>query len=345
MGLFGSSDIGLDLGTSTVLAYVRRKGIVLREPSVVAIERGTGKLVAIGGEALDMLGREPEGLIVLRPLAEGVISNFDATERMLTNFFSRLVGNRIFFKPRVVIAVPSKATEVEKRAVIETSEGAGARYTYLIDEPLAAAIGAGVDIISPKGNLILDVGAGTSDMVVTSLGRAVISASIRVGGDKFDEAIIRYFKRQHGIAVGVRAAEEMKINFASASPRSEPIMIDVRGRSLGSGQPASMLVDSNELVTALADPLRQITEQLRDMMEATPAELCGDITENGMCLTGGGSLLFGLDKYITDHTGIPCYVAEDPISSVAIGCGKVLENVKLYDDVLYDYRRGDYYEI
>ncbi|MDO4543827.1 MAG: rod shape-determining protein [Clostridia bacterium] len=344
MALFRSSDIGMDLGTSMVLCYIRNKGIVLREPSVVAIERGSGKLVAVGSEAKDMLGRAPENLIVMCPMADGVISSFDATERMLNHFFTRVVGNRVFFKPRAVIAVPSGATEVEKRAVIETSEGAGARYTYLIEEPLAAAIGAGLDIFSPKGSLVLDIGAGTADMMVVSLGKSVVSTSIRVGGNKFDAAIVRYFKRQHGIVIGTTAAEALKIEFGSAYPKKDAPLMDVKGRSLGGGLPVALQLESNEITYALSEPLHDIVEHLKDMLEQTPPELCGDITESGICLTGGSAQLYGLDKFISEQTGVPCYVAEDPVACVAIGAGKVLENLKLYASVLYDYKRGDYYE-
>ncbi|MDO4564386.1 MAG: rod shape-determining protein [Clostridia bacterium] len=344
MAFFRSSDIGVDLGTSMVLCYIRNKGIVLREPSVVAVERGSGKLVAVGNEAKEMLGRAPDNLIVMRPMQDGVIASFDATERMLAQYFTRIVGNRVFFKPRAVIAIPSGATEVEKRAVIETSEGAGARYTYLIEEPMAAAIGAGVDIFSPKGNMILDIGAGTADMMVLSLGKAVVSDSIRIGGDKFDAAIVRYFKRQHGVVIGERAAEELKIAFGSAYPKKDAPLMDVKGRSLGGGLPISLQLDGNEITYALAEPLHSIVEHLKDILEQTPPELCGDITENGICLTGGSAQLYGLDKFISEQTGVPCYVAEDPVASVAIGAGKVLENLKIYENVLYDYRRGDYYE-
>ena len=346
MRFFGSADLGLDLGTANVLAYVRGKGIVLREPSVVAVERGSGKLVAIGNEAKEMLGRAPENLIVLRPLQDGVIASFDATERMLSQYFNQVVGNRIFFKPRVVIAVPSRATEVEKRAVIETSEGAGARYTYLIEEPMAAAIGAGIDIFSGKCSMELDMWAGTSDMVVTSFGKLVHSDSLRVGGDKFDEAIVRYFKRQHGIVIGLKAAEELKIRYGSAYPRTkeDELLMDVKGRSLGGGLPLALQLGSNELTYALSEPLRSIVEQLKDALEQTPPELCGDITENGICLTGGSAQLYGLDKFISEQTGVPCFVAEDPVACVAIGAGKVLEDMRLYEDVIYDYRRGDYYQ-
>jgi rod shape-determining protein MreB len=344
MGLFSSSDIGVDLGTAYSLIYVRGKGIVLRQPSVVAVERGTGKMAALGEKAKEMLGRAPDDQLVFRPLQDGVIANLDATERMLSAFFQEVVGSRIFFKPRAVIAVPSQATEVEKRAVIEASEGAGARYTYLIEEPMAAAIGAGIDIFSPKGAMVLDIGAGTANMLVTSLGKQVKATSIKVGGDKFDAAIVRYFKRQHGIVIGQTAAEDLKIRFGSAYPRKDEILMDVKGRSLGGGLPLALQLGSNEITYALSEPLRAIVEELKDALEQTPAELCGDITETGICLTGGSAQLYGLDKFISEQTGVPCYVAEDPASCVAIGAGRVLEDLKTYRNVLYDYRRGDYYE-
>ena len=344
MGLFHSSDIGLDLGTSNVLAYVRGKGIVLREPNIAAVERGTGKIVAIGQEAKDLVGRAPDNLMIVRPMQDGVVANFDATERMLTLFFNRIMGSRIFFKPRAVVAVPSMATEVEKRAVIETTEGAGVRYTFLIEEPIAAAIGAGLDINEPKANIVLDIGAGTCDMVVTSMGKAIRHDSLRVGGDRFDAAIVRYLKRQHGVVIGVGAAEELKIKYASALPRKDEMQMEVRGRSLGGGLPISMVLGSNELTFALAEPLQAISDALKDTLELTPPELAGDIASRGICLTGGGAQLFGLDQYISEQIGITCFVAEDPVACVAIGCGKVLETPKQYESVLYDYRRGDYYE-
>ena len=236
------------------------------------------------------------------------------------------------------------ATEVEKRAVIETTEGAGARYTFLIEEPLAAAIGAGLDVNEPKANIVLDIGAGTCDMVVTSMGKAIRHDSIRVGGDKFDAAIVRYLKRQHGIVIGAGAAEELKIRFASALPRKDELEMEVNGRSLGGGLPISMELGSNELTFALAEPLQSIAESLKDTLEQTPPELAGDIAKRGICLTGGGAQLFGLDQFISEQIGIECFVAEDPVACVAIGCGKVLEEPKKYEGVLYDYRRGDYYE-
>ena len=324
MGLFSSSDIGVDLGTAYSLIYVRGKGIVLRQPSVVAVERGTGKMAALGEKAKEMLGRAPDDQLVFRPLQDGVIANLDATERMLSAFFQEVVGSRIF--------------------VIEASEGAGARYTYLIEEPMAAAIGAGIDIFSPKGAMVLDIGAGTANMLVTSLGKQVKATSIKVGGDKFDAAIVRYFKRQHGIVIGQTAAEDLKIRFGSAYPRKDEILMDVKGRSLGGGLPLALQLGSNEITYALSEPLRAIVEELKDALEQTPAELCGDITETGICLSGGSAQLYGLDKFISEQTGVPCYVAEDPASCVAIGAGRVLEDLKTYRNVLYDYRRGDYYE-
>ena len=344
MALFRSSDIGLDLGTSSTLAYVRGKGIVLREATAIAVERGTGKLIAIGAPAKEMLGREPEGLLVVQPLKEGVIANFDAAERMLSRFFTQVVGSRVLFKPRVAIAVPSGATEVEIRAVIEVSEGAGARYTYLVFEPMAAAIGAGLDIFAPEGRLALDIGAGTSDLVVICLGKAVASNSVRVGGDSFDRAIVRYFKRQHGIAIGTRAAEDLKIRFGSACPRKEELPMQVVGRSLGGGMPLSLSLGSNELTYALAEPLSAIVDQIKDLLEQTPPELCGDLTRNGICLSGGSAQLYGFDKYISEQTGVLSFIAEDPAACVAVGAGKVLEDLRRYEGVLYDYRRGDYYE-
>jgi len=344
MSLFRSTDIGLDLGTSSTLAYVRGKGLVLREETAIAVERGTGKLLALGAQAKEMLGREPKDVLVVQPVREGVIANFDATERLLSRFFSQVAGSRVLFKPRVVIAVPSGATEVEMRAVIETSEGAGARYTYLIYEPMAAAIGAGLDVFSPEGRLVLDIGAGTSDLVVICLGKAVAGSSVRVGGDSFDRAIVRYFKRQHGIAIGAKTAEELKIRFGSAYPRKEEPSMQVVGRSLGGGLPLSLNLSSNELTYALAEPLSAVVDQIKDLLEQTPPELCGDLTRHGICLSGGSAQLYGLDKYISDQTGVISFVAQDPAACVAIGAGRVLEDIKKYEGLLYDYRRGDYYE-
>jgi len=345
MHFFESSDVGIDLGTSSVLVYVRGKGIVLREPSVVAVEKITGRILAIGEEARRMLGRTPGNIIALRPLRDGVISNFDITERLLHHFLKKVVGSRLFFKPRVVVCVPSGVTEVEKRSVIDATEEAGARHTYLIEEPIAAAIGAGIDISQPRGNMVLDIGGGTTDVAIISLGNSVLSDSIKVAGDKFDEAIVRYMRKKNNLLIGERTAEEMKIMIGSAYPRREPLFIDVKGRNLISGLPQSIVVGSNEMIDALEEPLQSILESVRTIFERTPPELASDIAENGICLTGGGALLYGMDKFISEHTKVPCYIAEDPISCVAIGTGKALENIDKYSSgALYDYKRGEYFE-
>ncbi len=345
MGLFEFNDVGIDLGTSSVLVYVRGKGIVLREPSVVAVERITGRILAVGEEARRMLGRTPGSIIAIRPLKDGVISNFDITERLLHHFLKKVVGSHIFFKPRVVVCVPSGVTEVEKRSVIDATEEAGARHTFLIEEPIAAAIGAGIDISQPHGSMVLDIGGGTTDIAIISLGGAVISDSIKVAGDKFDEAIVRYMRKKHNLLIGERTAEEMKIVIGSAYPRKEQIFIDVKGRNLISGLPQAIVVGSNEMIEALEEPLQSILECVRSLFERTPPELASDIAENGICLTGGGALLYGMDKFVAEHTKVPCYVAEDPICCVAIGTGKVLENIEVYSNgAIYDYKRGEYFD-
>ncbi len=342
MGLFEFNDVGIDLGTASILVYVRGKGIVLREPSVVAVEKISGRILAIGEEARRMLGRTPGTITAVRPLRDGVISNYDITERLLHYFLKKVVGTHVFFKPRVVVCVPSGVTEVEKRSVIDATEEAGARHTYLIEEPIAAAIGAGIDIAEPRGNMVLDIGGGTSDIALISLGGAVLSDSIKVAGDKFDDAIVRYMRKKHNLLIGERTAEEMKIRIGSAYPRKEQLFIDVKGRNLISGLPQAIVVGSNEMIDALEEPLQAILESVRTMFEKTPPELASDVAENGICLTGGGALLFGIDKFISEHTKVPCYIAEDPISCVAIGTGKVLENIDKFTAV-YDYRRGEYY--
>lgn len=342
MGLFETSDIGIDLGTSSILVYVKHQGIVLREPSIVAVERQTGRLTAIGEEARAMLGRTPLGIAVVRPLQDGVISNFDVTARMLRHFFKKVVGTRPFFRPRVVICVPSGVTEAEKRCVVEAAAEAGARYCYLIEEPIAAAIGAGVDIAAARGSMVLDIGGGTTDIAVISFGSVVLSDSIRVAGDKFDEALVRYMRRKHDLAIGERSAEDIKIAYGRAHIEKEQQIVEIRGRSLLTGLPESVPVATNELVDATAEPLRQIMERVRGLFEQTPPELAADITETGICLTGGGAQLRGLDRYIAEHTGVPCHLAEDPVSCVAIGTGKVLEDFSAYAGAIQDYRRGGF---
>ena len=345
MGLFEFNDVGIDLGTSTVLVYVKGKGIVLREPSVVAVEKISGRLLAIGEEARRMLGRTPGSIMALRPLKDGVISNFDITERMLRHFLKKVVGRRIFFKPRVVVCVPSGVTEVEKRSVIDATEEAGARHTFLIEEPIAAAIGSGIDISEPRGNMVVDIGGGTTDVAVISLGGAVLSDSIKVAGDKFDEAIIRYMRKKHNLLIGERTAEDMKMGIGSAYPRREQTFLEIKGRNLISGLPQALTVSSNEMIEALEEPLQVILETVRGIFERMPPELTSDIAERGICITGGGGLLYGMEKFIAEHTKVPCYIAEDPVSCVAIGTGKALEDLDLYSrGAVYDYKRGDYFE-
>ncbi len=339
------NDIGIDLGTSTVLVYVKGKGIVLREPSVVAVNRSTGELLAIGEEARIMLGRTPGNIVAVRPLRNGVISNFHDTERMLRYFIRKVIGRRLFFKPRVIVCVPSGVTEVERRSVIEATEEAGARHTALIEEPMAAAIGAGIDIAAPYGNMVLDIGGGTSDVAIISLGGIVISDSAKIAGDKFDEALVRYMKKKHNMLIGDRTAEEIKINIGSAFPRKEQIYMEVAGRNLVSGLPKMVTLSSNETIEAFEEPLNGLMELLHNALESCPPELAADIAENGICMTGGGALLYGLDRMLSERTGIPCYVAEDAVSCVAIGTGLALDNMDLYaNGTVYDYSRGDFYE-
>ena len=330
MGLFDYNDVGIDLGTASVLVYVKGKGIVMREPSVVAVDRTTGQMLAIGEEARIMLGRTPGNIVAVRPLRDGVISNFHDTERMLRYFLRKVIGRKIFFKPRVIVCVPSGVTEVEKRSVIEATEEAGARHTFLIEEPIAAAIGAGLDIAAPNGNMVLDIGGGTADIAVISLGGSVISDSIKIAGDRFDEALVRYVKKKYNMLIGERTAEEIKINIGSAFPRKEEAFMEVTGRNLISGLPKTITISSNETIEAFHEPLGRIMETVHGVLERTPPELAADIAENGICMTGGGALLYGLDRLLTERCKIPCYVAEDAISCVAIGTGKALENLDIY---------------
>lgn len=324
---FNSHDVGIDLGTSTVLVYVKGKGIVLREPSVVAIDKNTNKILQVGDEARRMIGRTPGNIVAIRPLRDGVISNFDITEEMLRYFLRKVVGRRMFFKPRVIVCVPSGVTDVERRSVIEASNDAGARSTYIIEEPIAAAIGAGIDIGAPYGTMVLDIGGGTTDVAVISLGNGVVTESIKIAGDKFDEYIVKYMKKKHNLLIGERTAEEIKIGVGSAFPRKEQAYMDVTGRNMITGLPRTVNVGSNEMIEALEEPLQTILDTVHNVLEKTPPELSADITENGICMTGGGALLYGLDRLVAEHTKISCYVAEDAVSCVALGTGKALDNI------------------
>ena len=330
--MWGGQDIGIDLGTASVLVYIKGKGIVLREPSVVAIDRNTNKILAVGEEARLMLGRTPGNIVAIRPLREGVISDYDITEKMLRYFIDKAIGRRRLIKPRMVVCVPSGVTEVEKRAVIDAANNAGARTTRLIEEPIASAIGAGLDISKASGNMVLDIGGGTTDIAVISLGGIVVSTSIKIAGDKFDEAIVRYMRKKHNIMIGERTAEELKINAGTAFPREEQLKVEVRGRNLISGLPKTIEVTSDEMLEALSEPVSAIADAVHSVLERTPPELSADISDRGIVMAGGGSLLNGLDKLISKRTGIPVYVAEDAISCVAIGTGQALEHIDMLQD-------------
>lgn len=332
--MFRSMDIGVDLGTANVLVYIKGKGIVLREPSVVALDRDTNRVLAIGEEARRMLGRTPGNIIAIRPLREGVIADYDTTESMLRHFIQKVAGKSMFFKPRIMICIPSGVTTVEKRAVLEAAMQAGAAKTYLIEEPLAAALGAGLEIAEPCGSMVVDIGGGTTDVAVLSLGGIVISDSLRIGGDKFDEAIVRFVKKEYNILIGERTAEEIKIKVGSAYERGRNESIEIRGRDLVSGLPKTIRITSNETREALAEPVSLIVECVKSVLEKTPPELAADIVDRGIVMTGGGSLLEGLDRLISDETGIPAYLADDPLSCVALGAGKALDSLGKLQDSL-----------
>ena len=321
-----AKDIGIDLGTASVLIYVKDKGIVLNEPSVVAIDKDTGKLLKVGKDAQAMLGRTPGNIVAIRPLREGVISDYEVTERMIKEFIHKVAGFQ-FFKPRIIICVPSGITEVEERAVIDAGIQAGARRVYLIEEPVAAAIGAGIDIAKPDGNLIIDIGGGTTDVAVISLSGVVESCSIKVAGDQFNESIVKYMRRKHNVLIGERTAEMMKIQIGCVFPKEQETCIDVKGRCLLTGLPKTLSVTSTEMLEAFEEPVERILEAIHGVLERTPPELVADISNNGIVMTGGGSLVDGFDKLITARTGIHTIVAEDAVSCVAEGTGKSLDSV------------------
>ena len=323
-------DIGIDLGTATVIAYVKGKGIVLREPSVVAVDNNTGNVLAVGKEARRMLGRTPGNIIATRPLREGVISNYTVTEKMLKHFIGKVCGKSIF-APRIMICVPSQVTEVEKKAVIDAAMQAGARKVYLIEEPIAAAIGAGIDIAKPCGNMVVDIGGGTTDVAVISLGGSVVSTSLKIAGDKLDEAIVRYIKRKHNIMIGERTAEDLKINIGCVYPKIQDVEMDIRGRDLSTGLPKTITVYSSEMLEALIEPAMMIVDAVHSVLEKTPPELAADISDRGIYMTGGGCLVDGLDKLLQEKTGINVMIAEDAISCVALGTGKALDNLDALD--------------
>lgn len=319
------SDIGIDLGTANVLVYLKGKGVVLNEPSVVAFDRDTNKIKAIGEEARLMLGRTPGNIVAVRPLRQGVISDYTVTEKMIKYFIQKATGKRNLRRPRISVCVPSGVTEVEKKAVEDATYQAGAREVAVIEEPIAAAIGAGIDIARPCGNMIVDIGGGTSDIAVISLGGTVVSTSIKIAGDDFDEAIVRYMRKKHNLLIGERTAEDIKIKIGCAYERPEVLSMDVRGRNLVTGLPKTITVTSEETLEALHETTSQIVEAVHTVLETTPPELAADIADRGIVLTGGGSLLAGLEELIESKTGITTITAEDPMTAVAVGTGKFVE--------------------
>ncbi len=327
--MFGQ-DIGIDLGTATVIAYVKGKGIILREPSVVAVNNVTGEVLAVGHEARRMLGRTPGNIVAIRPLRDGVISDYTVTEKMLKYFIGK-IGGRFLFAPRIMICIPSQVTEVEKKAVIDAASNAGARKVYLIEEPIAAAIGAGIDISKPCGNMIVDIGGGTTDIAVISLGGSVVSTSIKIAGDRFDEHIVKYIKKRHNVMIGERTAEELKQQIGCVYPKIQDMEMDVRGRDLLTGLPKTITIYSSEMMEALEEPATLIVDAVHSVLEKTPPELAADISDKGIYMTGGGCLIDGLDRLLQEKTGINVMIAEDAISCVAKGTGKALDNLDSMD--------------
>jgi len=323
----GSTDIGIDLGTANILVYVKGKGTVLNEPSVVAVEKKTNKILAVGSEAREMLGRTPHGIVAVRPLREGVIANYTITQKMLEYLIHKVAGKSFFFRPRVMTCIPVNITSVEKRAVLEATIQAGVSKTYLIEEPLAAALGAGLDIMVPSGKMVVDIGGGTTDIAILSLGGVVDSDSVRIGGDKFNEAIVRYVKKEYNCLIGETLAEKVKIDVGNVDPDAVPKSMDMTAQNTVNGMPVSLTLTSKDVREALQEPLDSLFGRIRSVLEKCPPELSADIVENGICLTGGGALLGGLAHMLSKNTGIKVIVAENPLDCVAVGTGKALENL------------------
>ncbi len=332
---FNSVDIGVDLGTANILVFLKGKGIVLKEPSVVATDKETGKVVAIGRAAKFMLGRTPENIVAIRPLREGVIADYDITQLMLENVLQKVAGKSMFFKPRVMICIPSGVTTVEKRAVLEATMQSGAAKTYLIEEPMAAAMGAGLDVGESRGCMVVDIGGGTTDVAVICLGGIVVAQSLRIGGDKFDEAIVRFVKKEHNVLIGERTAEDIKIGVATVSKNGRKAEVTVRGRDLISGLPTTIRITSHETYRAMVEPIGMLLACIRSVLEKTPPELASDIVEQGIVLTGGGALLDGLAELIQEETRIDTRVAENPLDCVALGTGKALANLGVLKDSVF----------
>ncbi len=341
MGIFSfmNKDMGIDLGTANTLVYVKGRGIATREPSVVAIQTTTKQVLAVGEDAKKMIGRTPGDIVAIRPLKDGVIADFDVTQSMLKHFIKTAYKRRSLFQPRVVVCVPSGVTEVEKRAVEEAAVHAGAREAYLIEEPMAAAIGAGLPVQEPTGSMIVDIGGGTTEVAVISLGGIVTSRSIRVGGDELDESIVNYIKKEYNLMIGERTAENIKIDIGSADGEAEKKLMDIRGRDLVSGLPKTLEISSSEIYDALKEPVVNIIEAIKTTLEKTPPELASDIIEQGIMLTGGGALLEGIDRLIMEETGMPVRIAEEPLDCVAIGTGLALENIEVLRKTLYSTKK------
>ena len=343
MGLFSAftKDMGIDLGTANTLVYIKGKGIIIREPSVVAIHTNTREVLAVGEEAKKMIGRTPGHIVAIRPLKDGVIADFDVTQSMLKYFIKKANQRRSIFQPRVVVCVPSGVTEVEKRAVEEATIHAGARDAYLIEEPMAAAIGAGLPVQEATGSMIVDIGGGTTEVAIISLGGIVTSKSIRIGGDELDESIVYYIKKEYSLMIGERTAEEIKIVIGSADEKNKETKMQIRGRDLISGLPKTLEITSSEIHKAMKEPIANIIDAIKFTLEKTPPELASDIMELGIMLTGGGALLSGIDKLIKSETGMPVHTAEDPLDCVAIGTGRALESIEVLKKTLGSNNRLD----
>jgi rod shape-determining protein MreB and related proteins len=338
MSLF-AKDIGIDLGTANTLVHVKGRGIVLREPSVVAINKKTGEILAVGDSAKEMIGRTPGNIVAIRPMKDGVIADFDITQSMLKYFIRKAMSKGVFSKPRVVICVPSGVTEVEKRAVEEATLQAGAKEAYLIEEPMAAAIGANLPVEEPSGSMVVDIGGGTSEVAVISLGGIVTSKSLRVAGDELDEAIVHYIKKEYNLMIGERTAEEIKVKIGAAFPKPKDESLDIRGRDLITGLPKTLTITSTEIMEAIKEPINSIVDSIKYTLEKTPPELAADIMDRGIMLTGGGALLSGLDKLIKEETGMSVSIAENPLDCVVMGAGKVLEEIEVLKKVLISPRK------
>ena len=335
-----ANEVGIDLGTANVLVYIKGKGIVLNEPAVVAINKDTNEILAVGEEARQMLGRTPGNIVAVRPLKDGVISDYDITERMLKHFIRKTCGAGKFFKPKIMVCVPSGVTEVEKRAVREATMQAGGKDVFLMEEPLAAAIGAGLDITKPDGTMVIDIGGGTTDIAVMSMGGIVTSQSVKIAGDRFDDAIIKYMRKEHKLYIGERTAEDLKLKIGTAFPRETNVSMECRGRDLVTGLPKVVEVSSKEIMEALDEPLSIICEAIHRVLESTPPELAADISNAGIVITGGGAMLYGIDKRVEQRTGITCYIAENPMDCVAIGTGKALDSLLILENAALNRKKS-----